>query len=903
MIVAGRVSQKMAPGRAPGLRPDVRAQVGAVDGRVRRRPAACSTTTRSCRASTTSCPSTSTCPAARRGPEMLHQRDPRAARADPERAARRQPRGGRRGRRGRRARRDADLPDEGAAAMSDEQDRRRRRREAGRRRRPARSRPARPRSRPARRTSRADGRAPLEVVDVRTRHVRRARARATPPATAGWSPRSRCPGPSERPYGGWFDEVVDILAEVLDECGHRLRRRGRVRRRRPRASSRCTSRREHLVEVAQALRDDQDLRFELSLGRLGRALPARRRPRAARRLPPGARSPTAAGCGSRSRCPTRDPHIPSTVVGLPGQRLARARDLRLLRHRLRRSPRAGPHRDAGRLARPPAAQGLPARRHPGRVQGRAPSRRPTSGGRTADDHPDPPRHARTSSTTTPRASRPSRRPAATGPRSPRRPRASARSASSSTWARSTRRRTACSGSCSRSTARRSPRPARGIGYLHTGIEKNMEFRTWTQGVTFCTRMDYVAPLFQEAAYCLAVEKLLGITDDVPERATVIRVLMMELNRIASHLVCLGTGGNELGATTIMTVGLHRPRGDPQDLRADHRPAHEPRVHPPRRRRAGHPAGRARHDPRGAGARSAHYLGSSRTSCSPTRSSPAAQGRRAPEPGRLHGARHHRARCCARRACRTTCARPTRTAATRRTTSTCRPRPTPTPGRASCCASRSATSRCGSSSRPSTASQAMGPGPVMVADKKIAWPAQLAIGSDGMGNSLDHIREIMGTSMEALIHHFKLVTEGFRVPAGQVFQTVEHPRGELGVHLVSDGGTRPYRAHFRDPSFNNLQAVVDHVRGRPGGRRRRRRRRRSTRCWEGWTADVDRDQHATHRTSLRRRDARAPHRRRRRDRRPLPAGALGAAADAAPGAVRGRLRQPARHRVLRGARWA
>jgi NADH-quinone oxidoreductase subunit D len=103
-------------------------------------------------------------------------------------------------------------------------------------------------------------------------------------------------------------------------------------------------------------------------------------------------------------------------------------------------------------------------------------------------------------------------------------------------------------------------------------------------------------------------------------------------------------------------------------------------------------------------------------------------------------------------------------------------------------------------------QKMGPGPVMVEDKKVAWPAQMAIGSDGMGNSLDHIREIMGTSMEALIHHFKLVTEGFRVPAGQVFQTVEHPRGELGVHLVSDGGTRPYRAHFRDPSFNNLQAT-------------------------------------------------------------------------------------------------
>ncbi len=74
-----------------------------------------------------------------------------------------------------------------------------------------------------------------------------------------------------------------------------------------------------------------------------------------------------------------------------------------------------------------------------------------------------------------------------------------------------------------------------IGYLHTGIEKNMEFRTWTQGVTFCTRMDYLSPLFNETAYCLAVEKLLGVEAEIPERATVIRVLLMEMNRISSHL--------------------------------------------------------------------------------------------------------------------------------------------------------------------------------------------------------------------------------------------------------------------------------------------------------------------------------------------------------------------------------
>ena len=99
-----------------------------------------------------------------------------------------------------------------------------------------------------------------------------------------------------------------------------------------------------------------------------------------------------------------------------------------------------------------------------------------------------------------------------------------------------------------------------------------------------------------------------------------------------------------------------------------------------------------------------------------------------------------------------------------------------------------------------------PGPVMVEDKKIAWPSQLSLGSDGLGNSLDHIRKIMGTSMEALIHHFKLVTEGFQVPAGQAYAAVESPRGELGAFVISDGGTKPYRVHFRDPSFNNLQAV-------------------------------------------------------------------------------------------------
>ncbi|MCP6423122.1 NADH-quinone oxidoreductase subunit D, partial [Klebsiella pneumoniae] len=90
-------------------------------------------------------------------------------------------------------------------------------------------------------------------------------------------------------------------------------------------------------------------------------------------------------------------------------------------------------------------------------------------------------------------------------------------------------------------------------YLHTGIEKNCEYRTWTQGVTFVTRMDYLAPLHNEAAFCLATEKLLGI--EAPQRAQTIRVMLMELNRISSHLVFLATGAMELGSTTGMTFGF------------------------------------------------------------------------------------------------------------------------------------------------------------------------------------------------------------------------------------------------------------------------------------------------------------------------------------------------------------
>ena len=136
-----------------------------------------------------------------------------------------------------------------------------------------------------------------------------------------------------------------------------------------------------------------------------------------------------------------------------------------------------------------------------------------------------------------------------------------------------------------------------IGYLHTGIEKNMEYRTWTQGVTFCTRMDYLTPLFNEAAYCLAVEKLLGIDDQIPDRASVIRVLMMELNRISSHLMAVGGRSAWSWAPPRSSCRAARAGERARPVRADHRAADEPRLHPARRRGPGPAGRRAGEDPR------------------------------------------------------------------------------------------------------------------------------------------------------------------------------------------------------------------------------------------------------------------------------------------------------------------
>ena len=343
----------------------------------------------------------------------------------------------------------------------------------------------------------------------------------------------------------------------------------------------------------------------------------------------------------------------------------------------------------------------------------------------------------------------------------------------------------------------------GIGYLHTGIEKNLEYRNWTQGVTFVTRMDYLSPFFNETAYCLGVEKLLGVTDDVPERATVVRVMLMELNRISSHLVALATGGMELGAVTAMLFGFRerelildvfetitglrmnhafiRPGGLAQDLPAGSIPKIREllKVLPNRLRDmelmlTDNTIWKARTSGIGyldlTGCMALGITGPVLRATGLPHDQRRAQPYCGYENYEFDVITHTGSDCYGRYFIRVEEMKE----------------------------SLKIVEQC---------LDKLAPGPIMVDDRKIAWPADLQVGDDGLGNSQKHVGKIMESSMEGLIHHFKLVTEGIRVPAGQVYVAVESPRGELGVHMVSDGGTRPYRVHFRDPSFTNLQAVA------------------------------------------------------------------------------------------------
>jgi NADH-quinone oxidoreductase subunit D len=346
-----------------------------------------------------------------------------------------------------------------------------------------------------------------------------------------------------------------------------------------------------------------------------------------------------------------------------------------------------------------------------------------------------------------------------------------------------------------------------IGYLHTGIEKNTEYRTWQQGVTYVTRADYLSPFFNELGYCLAVERLLGV--EAPPRAQLLRVLFCELNRISSHLVWLATGGLELGAVSVMLYGFREREvlleifEATTGLRMNHayiriggvimdlQPGAEEQIYDFLRVMPGrideyetllddNPIWLQRNQ--GVGVLSAGDALALGVTGPILRSAGVAADLRKDAPycgyetfefdvpvaetADAYG--RYRIRLQEMRE-------------SMRIVEQCLER-------------------------------LEEPGPVMIEDPKVGWPSKLEVGPDGIGNASAYVRHIMEESMEALIHHFKMVTQGVEVPAGEVYEAVESPRGELGFYVVSDGGHRPYRVKIRDPSFANLQATAKMVEG-------------------------------------------------------------------------------------------
>ena len=323
-----------------------------------------------------------------------------------------------------------------------------------------------------------------------------------------------------------------------------------------------------------------------------------------------------------------------------------------------------------------------------------------------------------------------------------------------------------------------------IGYLHTGIEKNAEHHTWQQAVTDTDRMDYLSPLMNNLGYCLAVERLLGI--EVPPRCQYIRVLMSELSRIASHLVWLGTYALDLGAQSVffyafqaresildmfetvsgvrMNLSYIRVGGLQYDL---------PPQFPPMVERFLAEFPRWMHDFRTLLVDNPIFLG--RTQGIGTITAEQCRGFGLSGPSlRAAGVPFDlRKQAPYSGYERFEFDVPTRTA--------------------SDCYARFDVRMEEMEQSARIVRQAldgMPDGAWRTEDRKITLPP----------------REELKTSMESLIHHFKLASQGFAVPAGSVYQAIESPRGEIGFLVVSDGGRHPYRMRVRAPSFYNTQGL-------------------------------------------------------------------------------------------------
>ncbi|MBV9647456.1 MAG: NADH-quinone oxidoreductase subunit D [Candidatus Eremiobacteraeota bacterium] len=326
-----------------------------------------------------------------------------------------------------------------------------------------------------------------------------------------------------------------------------------------------------------------------------------------------------------------------------------------------------------------------------------------------------------------------------------------------------------------------------IGYLHTGIEKSAENLFWTQASTVVERMDYLAPLSNALCYYLALERLLGITDRIPVRAQRIRVLMCELTRIASHCVWLGTHAIDIGAITNFWYAF--------DIRENILDLIEA-------------AGGARMHP--------NYLRVGGVNGDlPDGFLDRLDALVAKFPGRMHDLRAilqnnpiWRDRTIdigiisADDAVRWSLTGPVlRASGIAYDVRKAFPYsgyedyaydiPTRTEGDAYARFLVRLDEMDESMRIIAQVRKALEePGAILVDDTKVVAPP----------------KETIALSMEALIHHFKIVSEGFRVPPGDVYQAVEGPRGELGYYLVSDGNNRPYRVRTRPPSLYNLQAL-------------------------------------------------------------------------------------------------
>lgn len=323
-----------------------------------------------------------------------------------------------------------------------------------------------------------------------------------------------------------------------------------------------------------------------------------------------------------------------------------------------------------------------------------------------------------------------------------------------------------------------------IGYLHTGFEKTFEAKTYMQGVVLTDRMDYLAPLSNNLGYALAIEKLLGI--EAPPRATVIRVLLAELTRINNHLVWLGTQALDLGAMSVffycfrerevlldlfemmsgarLMTSFIRPGGLMADLPQGWIERAEAFLHE-------FPTHILEYE----ALLTENVIFKERT---------VGVGIISPEEAQALDLTGPSLRACGipwdLRKLAPYCGYETYDFAV----------PTLTGGDVyDRYLIRMAEMR-ESTKIALQAIDRLPAGPVMTADRKIAIPP----------------RAELATSMEALIHHFKLVSEGFKPPAGEVYTCIESPKGEIGFYMVSDGTGKPYRCHVRAPSFINLQSL-------------------------------------------------------------------------------------------------